>query len=403
MQRESLRSLGWIVARGSAQALEFVAWVVFARRLGAEAVGVLAVVAVTARLLGLVGDWGAGWRGPRDVAAHGRRSDVVVGLVRRRELVSAGLTVAMAGGVVLQGHGELLPMVIAVAARGANRDWIALGEGRRIHSSLPLLVQATTIVALALALAPSTEAAAWAVGIGNAAGLLLSRGLNRVPALGAAARVGVDAWYLIAGIADQALASADTALLLLLRDAEAAGIYNTVYRFPLAWLTVTGLAVTAAVPIVTRRSAEPGFDPIAAYRRADRLALVAAIGVVPFANLSLALLSPLLGAEFEAGRDAMLILFVAVGTTTASAPYRVLITAHGSDRLVGLVTLALAGFNVLGNIAAIPLWGMEGAALTTLASQIVMLVFLIGWSRRARVELAETVAQRAASPAIPAR
>jgi O-antigen/teichoic acid export membrane protein len=386
-RREATRSAGWILSRGFAQALEFVAWVVFAWRLGASALGVLAVAAITSRLLGLIADWGATWRGPRDVAAHGKDSAIVVSLVRRRELVSVLLAVGMATVLGLMGDFALMPMAVVVGARGSNRDWIALGEARRLHSSVPLLVQGALIAMLAAALPPSIAAGAIAVSIGNLAGLAVSRRLNPVSFHGVLAKTSVSGWYLIAGIADQAIASADTALLLVLRSADEAGVYNTIYRLPLAWLTVVGLTVTAAVPIVTRISDRPDFDPVRLYKHADRAAIVAGLTVLPVANISLALLGPLLGEEFDAGRDAMLILFVAVAVTTMSAPYRVLVTAHGPDRLVGLVTLGLAILNGVGNVFVIPTWGMEGAAMTTLGGQLLLFGFLFGWSLKSRASL----------------
>lgn len=384
LESSTIRAAAWVVARGISQALEFLAWIVFARRLGASAVGLIAVAAVTARLLGLLGDWGATWRGPRDVAAHGRGSPVVVSLVRLRELVSASLAVSMGIVLLTVGQISLMPISVVVIARGANRDWIALGEGRRTHSALPLLLQGSILVLLAIIIPATAGASALALCIGNAAGLLLSRGLSPVQFVGPARSTVVDAWYLVAGVADQVTASAGVALLLVLRDAQQAGIYNTVHRMPLAWLTVVGLSVTVAVPMVTRLSRRPGFEMSVLHRRADRLAVLLGIVVVPVTGLALSLVGPVLGPEFESGRKAMVILFGAAAVTTASAPYRALITTNGSDRIVGLATLSIASFSAICSIALISNWGMEGAATSALLAQLVMLAFLICWSLQSR-------------------
>lgn len=380
-RRAVLASGGWVVARGAAQALEFSAWLVVARRLDSSAVGELAVAAIAARLLGLIGDWGALGRGSRDVAVAGRHSALAAALVVRRERLSALLAAVVAVGLYATGGWALVPMAMVVFARGANRDWIALGDGRRAHAAAPLLIQGVGIVATVLIVPASIGWIAGAFAGGNLAAYVASRQLNRVTAPVGAGRVSLDAWYLLAGISDQILASADTALLLVLRSPEEAGIYNIVYRLPLAWLTISGLVVAAAVPLVTRRLQDTQVDIGRLFRRTDAAALVLAVTVLPVANIALALLTPILGPEYEAGRDALLILFVSCAVTTASAPYRVLITASGADRLVGLLNLGAALLNVALNAVAIPLWGLEGAALTTLAAQLVMLGALVGWSR----------------------
>jgi len=381
---ETVRSIGWIVARGCAQALEFLAWIVFARSLGPSAVSLLAIAAIAARLLGLLGDWGATRRGPRDVAAHGRGSPVVASLVRRREFFSVSLAIAMGIVLLVAGRAFLLPISLVVVARGANRDWIALGEGRRTRSALPLLVQGAVVLCLAVVTPATVAAGAFALGVGNAAGLLLSRCLSPVPTAQSGRSVAVDAWYLLAGVADQVTAAAGTVLLLVMRNDQQAGVYNTVNRLPLVWLTGVGLSVIAAIPRVTRLSRRVGYDTSLLHRKADQLALVLPILVVPIAGLALIFIEPVLGPEFESGRNAMLLLFGAAAITTASAPYRVLIIASGSDRLFGLATVVVAGSCTICTFVLSLRWGMAGAALGALTAQLVMLVVLILWSVRNR-------------------
>jgi O-antigen/teichoic acid export membrane protein len=119
-------------------------------------------------------------------------------------------------------------------------------------------------------------------------------------------------------------------------------------------------------------------------RRADLTAVVGGVATLPVAVVGLALLVPIFGEEYADGRTALLILFLAAGVTTASAPYRVLYTALASDRRVAIATAIAAAGNVLANLAVIGRFGMEGAATTTLLSQIGMLLFLVTWSGSAR-------------------
>lgn len=381
-----LGSAAWVGSRVLAQGLEFLAWVLLARGLGADSVGRLAVAAIMARLLGLVADWGAAFRGPRDVVQWGRESDVVVGLVRRREQVAIALGVALAVGLVVAGQPTLAPIGLVVLARGAGRDWIALGEGRRLAAAVPLLVQSSVLVAAILA-TDSVLAAAIALGGANLLGLFCGLVLNPIGVRRPATAVVVDGWYLMASIADQILVSSDTVLLVLFRSATEAGVYTSVYRLPLAWLTVIGLVTTAAIPLVSRAVADGRIDEASLHARADRLAVAGALFVLPAAILGLVLVGPLFGPDFETGRDALLILFVATAATTASAPYRILYTSFGPDRPMAMVTAVAASGNVGANLLVVGRFGMEGAAMTTLLSQVAMMAFFVNWSRRQRSTL----------------
>ena len=71
--------------RAGGQALEFLGFIVLARRLGTEDFGALSVAFLMCRYGGLVADWGASLKGTRDVAA-GNGHDDIHALVRRREI-----------------------------------------------------------------------------------------------------------------------------------------------------------------------------------------------------------------------------------------------------------------------------------------------------------------------------
>lgn len=294
-----------------------------------------------------------------------------------------GLALLMLAGLVASGRAELAPLVVAVGARGATRDWIALGEARRLAAAVPLLAQGVVVVA-AVSLATSVSGAAAAIGLGHLVAIIASIALNPVARKGRAAGVGVDAWYLVAGIADQLLIAADTVLIVWVLSSADAGVYNTVYRLPLALLTLVGLCTAAAVPMATAAVTEGRLGLDTAHRRAALLGVAAGLGVLPAAAASWFLVEPLFGEAYVEGRHALLVLFLAAGFTAASAPFRVLYTAFGDDRTVAAMTSVVAVGNVVANLAAIQMWGIVGAAWTTAVSQLVMLVFLAGWSTRAR-------------------
>ncbi len=359
----------WVSARVVAQALELGVWLVLARRLGASGVGVLAVAMVLLRLGGLVGDWGAAFRGAREVASHGLASPVVVGLVRRRERVSGLLAVTWAVGALLV-RPELAPMALVVLARGSGRDWMALGDGRRAASAVsPLMSGSIWSASLAFA---SAYGVGW----------LISLGLNRLPrgaAVSPATRI--DPWYLLAGLADQVLISGDVVVLAVLRTAGEAGIYAIVYRYPAAWLTVVGLAVSSAVPAAARGARGRSLSR-SEVSRAMRRGLYGGGALLVLIPPAVASVGVLFGPEFDAGRVALVILLLAAAVTTVSAPLRVLHVAYGRDRDMALVTGLVAVGNLGANLATVTAWGLTAAAVTTLLSQTSMFVFFVRWAHR---------------------
>ncbi|RMH78081.1 MAG: hypothetical protein D6683_08070 [Actinomyces sp.] len=299
-------------------------------------------------------------------------------LVRRRARVSAtlaGVWALMCLGVAP----AVAPLGAVVVARGAGRDWVALGAGRRVRAALPGLVRGGVLVAGAT-VASGLAGAAWLWGGAALCEFALSRALNPVtgrPEGGPAP----DAWYLLAGLADQMLISADTVVLAVLRSSGEAGVYASVYRYPAAWTMVVGLGVVAAVPLVVA-----GCGPGVARRRwrtALALGVLAASPLVVLGPLAVWSLGPVWGPEFVAGRDALVLLVVAVGLTTVSAPLRVLHVGFGSDRQVALVTVLAAVGNLGANLLLVGTWGMTAAAATTLAAQVALLAYFVTWGWRA--------------------
>ncbi len=378
--RSQIGAAGWVTARTAAQALEFGAWLVLARRLGPEPVGVLAVAMVVLRIAGLVGDWGAAFRGAREVAAHGLSSPIVVGLVRRRERVSLGLA-AVWVMVALPARPELAFMAVVVMARGAGRDWVALGEDRRGASALPPLTQGIVLMAGSMFVG-SVASAALVFAVAHGIAWMSSIRLNRLPpGMATPSGMRIDPWFLWTGLADQLLISGDTVVLALLRTTGEAGIYAMIYRYPAAWLTIVGLAVSAAVPAASRAARERPMTR-SDVGRAARLGLVGGGALLLATPLAVASLNLVLGIDFSPGRTGLLILLPAAALTTASAPFRVLHVARGSDRNVAIVTAAAAAANLLANLALVGTWGITAAATTTLVSQAAMLVFFVRWAHR---------------------
>jgi O-antigen/teichoic acid export membrane protein len=364
--------LPFTVLRVAGQGAEFVGFVVLARRLGAADFGRLSVAFLLCRYAGLVADWGASVRGVRDVAA-GDRPEAIHALARRRFLVT--LVLGSTYLVVTAGLGRwaLAPLVVTIAARGLNRDWLALGRERGARAGLPATVQGLAVMGGAL-LVHTSRWAAVPIAVGYGAAVVISRLSNPLPHTTSTERVPVDGWLLIAVLADQIVASTDTVLLAVLRSAREAGIYAAVYRIPNAWLTVIGLTVAGMVPATARALKN---DPAAVRHLRDR-----ALRIGAFSGAALAATIPvsyfvvpvLFGDAYRPGRVPLMILLAATAVTVAAAPLHPIYISLARDRLQAGISVGAAALNLIANLAVIPLFGMNGAATTTLAAQVFLLV-----------------------------
>ena len=359
------------------QGLEFVSWILLARRLGASGFGSLSVAFLVCRYAGLVADWGASVRGARDVASPLFAAQVAA-LVRQRAAVAIILTALVACGSALVHEAGLAPLSLTILARGMGRDWIALGRGRGIASGSPAAVQGFVAFGLILTV-HTTTAAALAIGTAYIAGGLISLRLNPLAGLSAAADGPVlrpHAWVLLAVLADQVSATMDTILLATLRSTAVAGVYAAMYRLPNAWTTVLGLMTAALVPLATRAAADDAGHFGEMTYRCRRLAMGGAAALLAAAPLAILLVPLIFGSAYAGGRAPLAILLVATAATTMSAPLQPLYLALGRDRELAIISCAGAAASLLGYMVLIPLLGPSGAALGTLLGQGAMLLLL---------------------------
>lgn len=365
-------ALPLVALRVAGQGGEFAAFVIFARRLGTAPFGRLAVAFLICRYAGLVADWGASVRGPRDVVAP-TTVDEVGALARRRELATAVLVAGYVVVTLAMGHGELVALGVTIASRGLARDWLALGNERGWRAGMPSAVQGLVLLGGSL-FAHTPRGAATAIAVAYAVALALSLRLNPLPRAPRDARVQVTPWILIAVLADQVTASTDTVLLAALRSASEAGIYAAVYRIPNAWMTLLGLAVIAFVPSTARVVSQERSRLLELRNRAVRVGGAAAAVVLVSIPISWAIVPHLFGDAFRSGRTALVVLLLATAVNALAAPLHPVYLALGRDRTQAVVTLSAAGLNLVANLLVIPAAGMVGAASTTLAAQTLLLV-----------------------------
>ena len=370
--RSNWRKVGGplLILRVVGQGTEFIGFVLLARRLGTASFGRLAVAFLICRYAGLVADWGASVRGARDVVIGD--DGAARPLVRFRAQLTVLLVAGYACVVLLIGQPELLPLAAAIAGRGLNRDWVALGREEGVRAGLPALVQGVTLVGAA-AMARTEGQGALAIGAAYGLAVALSIVLNRLASRAPGATVSLNGWMLGAVMADQVTASTDTILLAALSSTAAAGIYAAIYRIPNAFLTVVGLVVVGLVPVATMALMDGGL--LARHRRAAlRAGVLAGIGIAATIPVAWVLVPALFGDAYRSGQVPLAILLAATAVNAAAAPLHPLYLALDRDRWLAVTSASAATLNLVGNFLVIPEFGMKGAATTTLAAQ----VFLLG-------------------------
>jgi O-antigen/teichoic acid export membrane protein len=386
----------YAMLRLSGQGLEFVGWVLLARRLAPGPFGELAIAFLVCRYLGVIADWGAQWRGPRDVAARGRLGSVRA-LVRRRTVLAPIFAAVVAAAMVAIGHAPLAPAALVVLSMGLTRDWIALGLGRGAVAGFPSLVQGALLLAGA-AMVTKPGPAAVVVAVAYLCAAAISVALNRIPPDGddAAPDVRPDAWLLSAFLAIQVLSTTDIVLLGVLRSSAEAGTYAAVYRFPNAWVAVLGALLASLAPSATAAFHDDrnGFHALA--RRSLRASTVAGAVVACSAPALVWVSMTLLGPDYADGRLPAAILTLATAVITLAAPLHPLAMATGHDRRYATIVIAGSAGNVALNLAVIPHFGMAGAATATLLAQVLITIGLWRMVPGARVFSAPLTAHDAA-------
>lgn len=361
------------------QGTEFAGWVLFARALGTSHFGVLSIAFLACRYAGLVADWGASFRGPRDVAAGWNTT--VRRLVGTRARLAVVLSLAAVAVCVAAGYPELAPIAAVTLNLGLVRDWIALGRAQGVRAGIPSALQGALVLAGALLV---TSIGAAAIGVGAAYGVaaLGSIALNPLPHGSGVDPVGINGWSLLAVLSNQVSSTADVFLLGVLRSASAAGIYAAVYRLPNAWIALLGMVLAGFLPLVTRALHEDRDRYRSLLHRSLRVSRAAAVLLLLLAIPAYFLVPVLFGSAYDDGQLPLLILMLSTVAVTLAAPLHAYVQAPGADRRYATILTTGAIVNIVVNLVLIPIAGLAGAATATLATQVFVSLLLWETVRR---------------------
>jgi len=358
-----------------ARLLAFAAFAHLARVLGSTGFGRLGFVMTVATYLQIPVLQGFDSVGMRDVARDG-------GLLRRyagsilvmRLLAAVGTFAAVAVTV----HSEIRPLLLLFSLtlfpQAVSLKWAFQAVERNrpvaaanIASQLVFAGGAFTIAGPSdLLRAPVAVVAGEAV-----AALLLGVLFLRQfgwPLPGVSARLFRESLPLAASsVLGTLLFNFDVLALAWFQPASAVGLYTAVYKLVLLFATPLTLFQISMLPTLARSDGDLGRTaaPVLRYLAVVFLPL-------PFVGLLVApqLLTLLYGAEYSGGSAALQILLASLPWMAFRSLFRIILVSYRLQRLDLRTVLAGTLANMAVDLALVPRWGVAGAAVATLSSEL---------------------------------
>jgi len=175
----------------------------------------------------------------------------------------------------------------------------------------------------------------------------------------------------------------DSVLLGWLRGLEEVGQYAVAYRIPLAILAFAALWGSVVFPhfsALAERSPKEIREQIGYFAS---LALTVSLPLLTGAVIVGGQLIPgLFGPEYEPAATPFVVLMFAAALVPFSINWGTAAVALGDDRHQAIAVSAGAALNLAANLAVIPAYGMTGAAVTTVAAEVVVFVYVAERIRR---------------------
>jgi len=174
-----------------------------------------------------------------------------------------------------------------------------------------------------------------------------------------------------AGLAIRVKTSADLLILGALGTHAAVGYYSAAYRLVLFVNALAGLYGTVLLPRMSRAASEGRSQEVlgASFRATVLIGAGVSAGGGAVAGLAVV---TLMGPAYAPAAGVTTILMVAAGFIVVSLALGYTAVALGHERVYGRVTMGIAVANVAINLVAVPAFGMYGAAVTTLFTEVLL-------------------------------
>lgn len=325
---------------------------------------------------------------------------VLAGVILSLGLVVVGLALAVIGGVEPVAHvfaaaALILPLALAEylssALRAQGSVWTALAPRDLIwRALLPLLVAG--LFALGVVLTGASALLLTATVLGAALWLqfviagrrrhLISPGFEGLTEYwrgsGAATR-----FFLLGTVIDSASLNVDTILVGLFVAPESAGIYFNAFRTA-GLLTLFMYAITLVVAPMVSQHYHAG-----EMRKAQAVTALCAwagflFSLAVFAGFVLfgpQILS-LFGGDQGEGPVVLILLSIGLLMDAATGPSRIVMMMTGHERAYVRIFGGITAVGMVVQLAAVPLFGLIGAAAVNMGSRILAQAAISLWSRR---------------------
>ena len=374
-----------------AKALNFFTFVYLARTLGVAPFGVLEFARSIVTYALLVSDGGLELWATREVARGRPAPALVARVVAGRAVLAAGAFGSLlAIGTTLPPDPMLRSVLglygLALFSQALSLKWAFIGQERMTRVATGLLVAQVTFAAAVFAVVRRPEHLVW-VPVAQVAGDLamawyfwhrFTREYGR-PSLAASPRETWDALKPAAVLgASQMLGllsfNFDAILLGFLAGSTAVGVYSAAYRPVTVVLAIPVTYFIWLFPALARAFASDARAAGALVARSLRLAAIVAPQIgVGGAFLAGPIIQFLFGPAYVASAPVLQILAWSASLVILRGTYRQAFTAAGRQRLDLACAGTATGVNVVLNVALIPTWGVLGAALATVSSELLWL------------------------------
>ena len=169
---------------------------------------------------------------------------------------------------------------------------------------------------------------------------------------------------------------ADTILLSLMKDAEAVGLYNIAYKVLEAFIFFPAALFGILMPVLSKQAQKSAVLG----KTLSVLSHISVLVVVPFVIggvlVSSSILNIIGGEEFLDSTLTLQVLFVAMGFIVFGNLFGNTGIALNIQKKTMIAYILGFVFNVVANLIVIPIYSYQGAAVTTLATEIIVTISL---------------------------
>ena len=384
-----------------ARIVAFGVTVYLARRVGADAYGMVILAMSVMAYVGRVADCGVDQLGVRDLAHDPTQASALIPTYLGARMVMAiPLTILTAGAALLLlplGGTILAAFAFTILPMAVGTRWVHIGLDQPGIVAIVRTAQECFIALLVVALVHGPEDVGWvpaAAVTGEAASAFLL--LRALPGLGGATHLVLSfatvkalyrrSWPLVYhALLGLIIMNSDFFVLRLYRDSATVGHYAVAYTL-ISFLVNLGHSYQMSLlPVVTRAGNDPREQSALCRTAAAHVFAVTwplAVGGFLVADR---LLPAVFGSAYLPAVVPMQVLVWSIPVALTRNVIQSLLIARGQQDLMMRTSAWAAGSNLALNFAIIPFAGMRGAAAVTLVTELVRLVALVASTWRSGV------------------